>query len=601
MPKQPHDLSRSFAFTSSLGCILPFYQHMCHPHDELFFSAGAFTRLAPMLVPSLAQVDFHLDYFFVPLTVMYTPSNVLHYGTDDLISSVFTGTGADGLRDKFPVLNLNETFGTFASQIGNDDSYLTDWRGYNVIPTPVGSLTNGFYCAGQSAFRLLDMLGYNPKGVFMSSTLHDGNTDFYNPSVTPWFLAAYQAIYQLYFRNDDREKKDYVYNFDKYYNKSSFSIARDFNADTHFMNLGLLTLRYRSRYKDYFNSVKVSPLSSPVGLREFYDGVNNPVSPTTYLNGVRQFLGLDESYVSGSNLLSTELGANSTTVLYNTNETGYNISTSSLRSMFALEKLIRVIGRTNKDYESQVLAHFGVKVPHDVMHNITHVAHDMYSLRPEPVTSTASTSERALGEVGGQGQVSFSGHQHKFTAPCHGVFMAVISSIPRMRYEAGFDKALVFNERLDFWQPEFDRLGMQPLYAYEVIKTPESTASRVGWQFAYEHLKRKFDRVSMAFTEQDTNGYSAWVLTQRPYIGIRDAAADIYQDSTLGNLGYQNFLVQPRDLDKILTTSVAWGWDSASFVNYPYLIYATDPFLHDVGFNCKVVNFMSEYGEPELD
>ncbi len=85
MPKQPHDLSRSFAFTTCVGAEFPIARAMLHPHDELYFSSSMFTRLNAISLPALAQIDFHLDYFFVPLTVMYTPANVLHYGstTDD--------------------------------------------------------------------------------------------------------------------------------------------------------------------------------------------------------------------------------------------------------------------------------------------------------------------------------------------------------------------------------------------------------------------------------------------------------------------------------------------------------------------------------------
>ena len=39
--------------------------------------------------------------------------------------------------------------------------------------------------------------------------------------------------------------------------------------------------------------------------------------------------------------------------------------------MFAVEKLLRITGRARKDYDSQVLAHLGFKVPHDVKHELT--------------------------------------------------------------------------------------------------------------------------------------------------------------------------------------------------------------------------------------
>ena len=42
-------------------------------------------------------------------------------------------------------------------------------------------------------------------------------------------------------------------------------------------------------------------------------------------------------------------------------------TSTAIRQMFANEKKLAMItGRTKKNYDSQVLAHYGVNVPHDV-------------------------------------------------------------------------------------------------------------------------------------------------------------------------------------------------------------------------------------------
>lgn len=76
MPKQPHDTSRSLAFTASTGMELPVYYDMLHLGDELHFNGNLFARLNPLFTAALAEIDLHVDYFFVPLSVMYTPSLV---------------------------------------------------------------------------------------------------------------------------------------------------------------------------------------------------------------------------------------------------------------------------------------------------------------------------------------------------------------------------------------------------------------------------------------------------------------------------------------------------------------------------------------------
>ena len=39
----------------------------------------------------------------------------------------------------------------------------------------------------------------------------------------------------------------------------------------------------------------------------------------------------------------------------------YLYYSANIRQLFMVDKLLRVVGRADKDYESQFLAHFGVK------------------------------------------------------------------------------------------------------------------------------------------------------------------------------------------------------------------------------------------------
>ena len=76
-----------------------------------------------------------------------------------------------------------------------------------------------------------------------------------------------------------------------------------------------------------------------------------------------------------------------------------------------------ITGRTKKNYDSQVLAHYGINVPHDVKHDITMIHHDEYDLNVQEVTSLASTpasgSDPAtpLGDLAGKSYASGNGAQ----------------------------------------------------------------------------------------------------------------------------------------------------------------------------------------------
>ena len=82
LPRNPHDLSQSISYTTVPGQISPVYFDMLHTGDEIFFRGAQFTRLNPLEKPPLGQIDVHIDYFFVPLTVMYLPSSSLSIRLD---------------------------------------------------------------------------------------------------------------------------------------------------------------------------------------------------------------------------------------------------------------------------------------------------------------------------------------------------------------------------------------------------------------------------------------------------------------------------------------------------------------------------------------
>lgn len=580
LPRHPHDLGQSLAFTSSTGMELPIYCDILHTGDHVYFNANMFTRMNPLKTAALGEIDVHLDYFFVPLSVMYTPSTSLFYQTDDLLSSLIDKSVLK--KERFPLFDVDGTLESISSNLNNACPFKSGTGNFSV---------GEFDCQGKSAVRLLDLLGYSLGSLF------DSDNSF-NMSSTPWFLLAYHACHQLYFRNDDREAKSYLYNIDSYY-----------SSNAAFIDKNLFYLNYVNSYKDYFNSVKVNPIASSVSLlsnsSSLFDSVNNYLQST---GGVPVLRNQDPT-TGGVNFTDS-----SSQVSLSQNTDNRLITTQAMRAMFAFEKLLRVLGRAEKDYESQFLAHFGIRIPHDALHNITHIGHDKFTISPSPVISSANTwngstgDGSALGEIGGQGQASFNGKQRHFEAPFHGVFICIYHALPRFRYYGGLDKLNTLYRPMDFWQPEYDHMGMQPLWYFEVDRDSPLNNTRLGWQFGYEHFKRKYDRISLAFKHGDpnyvytsVNNYAPWVISRMPF---RDTdgfnIANVAQDNPNITSEFTAFLSTPKDLDSIMFMSYSTRWiNGLTQQNLPALFY-TDPFINDFRMNFKKVNEMSEYSEPEL-
>lgn len=589
MPRQPHDLSARLGMSFSTGMITSPYQTMLHTGDKIHFNGNISCRFNPLILPFLGQVTIHMDYFFVPLSVMYTPAPSLFYQTDDLISSA---TNRISLRkDYFPLLDVDATLNHLttnhsSAEFGGDSAFISTEPLY----------AHSFDCLGKQTVRMCDWFNINPVPLF-------GGTDTPNGNFTPWYLAAYHACYYLFpgYRNEDRERKQYHFNLDTHY--------ADVSA---FEDPDLFFMHYIDLDKDYFNSIKVSPIASSIGM---LGDLNSSLPFENKFNAVNNYL---NSY-SAPSLTNPSVQNNSEFTQAYQGIRNSNVTTQQIRVMFAFEKLMRVIGRAEKTYEAQFLAHFGEKIPHDVMHNITHLGHDVCSLRPQAIISTANTYDSstgngsALGEYGGNGQVSFSGKKRTFKAPTHGVFICMMYAKPDFYYQTILSKLNDLSQPMKFWQPEYDRIGMQPLFAFESDGVPNTAGNdkttRLGWQFAYEHFKRRWNRVSLAFRNPVeatglVNSYNPWFLSKIPYCNVDgqwlSAPLPSSGVTSTGTIDWRNFKSTPTDLNCVMQVRYNPGWIQGTVPASLHTLFYTDPLIADFNMEIKDVNYMSEFGEPEL-
>jgi hypothetical protein len=133
-------------------------------------------------------------------------------------------------------------------------------------------------------------------------------------------------------------------------------------------------------------------------------------------------------------------------------------------------------------------------------------------------------------------------------------------------------------------------------------------SNRVGWQFAYEQFKRKSDKITHAFypapsTRNAVNEWSPWFVSTLPYRHI-DYAGNCVQPISWPAIDATDLLVGPCDLNGQMQVLHDTRWPSLGtgekYVDKPWILYQTDPFICDFNLNIKKVNMMSEYGEPEL-
>ena len=625
LPRTGHSLSHGFDFTCTVAHLLPVFHTVLNPGEKVSCGFDFNLRTMPLTAAAFADITTHVEYFFVPMQLLYQPFENVYYGVNEQFSSLFS---VDDLVHELPLMDSDSVVAALHENRTN---------GVHTIYPPSPEVPYITESIGQNAIRSFDMFGFNPAAIAY------GDAGF-NPNVFPYQFLAYNCIYEYYYRLDNRERfRRDLFNWDKYYDFSNL-IQPDINT---------FLLKYRPLSSDYFTDVKKSPIVDSLNMntgfspdipRDWLSGNSNPQAVAASQNaGVyttfEQQLGSGGSGSTGSadfdNVITsvrnvspdsrfgdlggsgTTVGSNDSTALFAWNQTGAvsvlnkarfenphthslssagasALNTANIRALFANEKLWSITGRAKKNYDDQTLAHFGFRVPHDVKHEISCFGHDISHIHIGEVISTAGTVDVPLGEIAGKGYGAQAGQRHSFTAPCHGVLMVIFSVVPSRNYEGGFAKFNAVTDSNSFFKPEYDHLGMQPVFGYEAdyYLAEDQENYILGWQYRYEEWKRRFNRVSGAFANRG-GSLNSWSLSYRPPVVRNTAGAE----------DYAYFLYQPTDVNQIMLGQYpnTWSEDYESDVDSWRKIYDNDPFVVNGKAFCSLVSTMSDHSLPRLD
>lgn len=595
LPKQGFNMSQKFKFTSAAGQLLPVYFDFLHPGEKIRFSVDLFTRTQPLSTAAMADIDEYVDLFFVPAQKLYSPFNELFMGISDFNSSLFDIQAlTDSVDYIFPRLTLNSSTWRKADESGAYMPGVDAW-------VENGQTFERYY---YGAMRLCDHLGLNPyfitapigiNDVGSGQSAYNYHESIYMPTINPMYFCAYQAIYYDYYRLSNWQANDNkAYNLDAY--QSIGDILAAGNSSKRASIRKWFTLRYRPWQRDYFKAVEPSPIVNSLGLANFnYDWVDNGATISPNVQGLGPDISFSDSYgaFSGQTIADNDVPG-----------------VQNIKTMFAVQKMLAITGRAGKHYDDQVLAHYGFKVPRMATNEVYFLGSHHQQIHIGEVISTADTSEQdgsALGQIAGKGYGKAVSEVINFTAPLHGILMAVYSCVPKLNYITNIDRLHTCLERFDYYTPELDKLGMLPIFQYELAPTHNTLgASRMGWQYRYMSFKCKYDRTTNAFLKGNYNGtssvlpqsgpFSDWSLTQYSYSKAYPTGQSV--------LTWEDLYCVPSALDQIMLVGYddnAQGLDqSASCIQLWRQMYTRDPLIHDLSIKCFKVSSMSTFGIDDL-
>lgn len=154
-----------------------------------------------------------------------------------------------------------------------------------------------------------------------------------------------------------------------------------------------------------------------------------------------------------------------------------SISMSDLRALSAFNLWQERNGRTNGDYNSEVMAHFGVN-PNIDDHKAKLIGSFFENIYfSEVVQQSESTESSPLGDTAGRGVVTSSGNLGRFRCNDFGLVMVVCSILPDVGYAQGIERLWTKHTYADYYYPEWANFGPQGVLNKELFATFDNTGT----------------------------------------------------------------------------------------------------------------------------
>lgn len=429
------DLSGSHITTADFMQLNPvYYRHMV-PGERISVNAQAFTRLAPLAVPTFGRARLNLRAFFVPFRVVMPHFN--EFITDTLASNSLSTS----LISKTPFIPNQSFVDLFLT-----NEYSTSVQSSQAWDFFTGSTYYRLTNKGRRAYKLFHSLGYR------WNWFKSDNVEF---SALP--LLCYVKVYldwyaaSAYQDTDGYQKLCQLLEKDDVSSSSIFYQYSDLDAVCSFV----------------FNVV--------------YDGDNNvfvtawdnPVSPNNGLSSSFAFkdisrLGQGDSFTSAPAAVS---GGDSTPQLTTADTLITQYGLDALKSLSDYVMRHSLVGARAID---RYLSEFGINLAAEKLRRSVYIGFNSIDINIGDVMQTVNTATgddpSNLGDYAGQGH---GGGQKtwEFETDEFGLFLVCASILPNAGYVQGFDRNLLHLNKTDFFTHEFDNLGCQAIATGELYQS----------------------------------------------------------------------------------------------------------------------------------
>lgn len=474
------------------------------PGSKIDVNMESFARLNPMPVPTFGRASMRNRAFFVPFRTIYRGWNDFITDSVHIASDGYTGAGAANLLNTVPTVSAGNLLGAFTNSVGStaiDNALLyTDptWPAaesvdlvVNVGGTPTGYK---FTVLGRQAIKILESLGYkldvtgNRAEIFSAMPL----------------LALAKVYCDWYWP----QQYSNISSYDALLAMCNMDVSAGPQALTTTQIALILTVCSYVQYdSDYFVSAWDQPNQPNTGNYSDFKLVNIDTASRTFAVGSSSsstINNVESGYVtnnSGSgNATSDRIGYADAPFIVpsvlgaagggSAVSVPTPISQYLLHSLHALTDYMKRHQLAGSKAAERYLARFGKALPAEKLNRSMYLGSSMQDIQIGDVMSTADTQSvsddgftilggNKIGAYAGKGLSYGNGH---FTCNTDefGYFIILSSIVPATGYFQGMDRMVMRTSKLDFFTPEFDSLGSQPITAAELYMPQFSTDMTSG-------------------------------------------------------------------------------------------------------------------------
>lgn len=562
------DLSRKVNFTAKIGELLPVVAVDVLAPDKFEIDLKGFSRTMPIATPAYARIREYYDWFFVPYSLLWNRANTV-------LSQMNNNPQHAVSIDPTAQLGLN-----------GEMPYVTTEQIYSYINKMATERANNYfgYSRAELTAKLAQYLGY---GTYDDAVTTVWNSNYANNlDMNIFRFLAYQKIYADFYRDSQWEKiSPSTFNIDYMSGVDSMNVNISTAVEAFYENYNFMDLRYCNWQRDLFHGVLPhaqygSPAVVPLDSFDVNHLLLKDAASSSSYTGT-----LTTSVVGGLQKTSdgsfVDVGSGSVTSFSG------GFSVLALRQYEFLQKWKEIAQSAPQDYKSQMEAHWNVSIPDAYSEMSNYLGGFSTIIDIGEVVNTNLSDDNAATLAGkgisvNNGKVTFDANGR------YGVLMCIYHAVPLLDYTTSFVDPLVTKINAeDFAIPEFDRIGMQPVYLHNLMNNTNGDFP-LGYAPRYIEYKTAFDYSLGGFRK----GLSNWIMKfgdeeVQAALSRRDSNNEVIfpsvDDGVVTN--YTFFKVNPNVVDPLFTPQADSSVD-------------TDVILASTYFDIKAVRALDRDGLP---